>query len=247
VNINRLVGTVTSVTCAALGEVAIGISAGSINLPKSSYAIPVAGFLIAVAIGSLSDRSRNRSAHSPNPTTSPSHPQPELVHVLKGTQKKRNPKKAWTGALLFTVAYAFAITGSASMSSARDETGSARSHTITTSLILLGLSPTLAVVGVWLIRAVRTTLIFSATGITLSDAGGEHLLRWDQATNFHTLKPFVLTVYLVAEPVDGSDYFLGPWGFDKSRGLIRICDLTLAGIKPSDVDGAIRFWRSHAY
>src|SRR5580704_2932332 len=97
-NINRLAGTVTSATCAMLGEVAISISAGSINLPKSSYVVPVGGFVIAVIIVCLSDRSgdlqsRHRTEHSSVSAGSSG----ELVHVLRGTQKKRNSTRLRIG------------------------------------------------------------------------------------------------------------------------------------------------------
>jgi hypothetical protein len=79
-----------------LGEVAIGVSAGSIDLPKTSYAIPVGGFVIAVLIASVSDRpgTRERSRRgTENPATSAGAGH-ERVHVLKGTQKTRKP---WNG------------------------------------------------------------------------------------------------------------------------------------------------------
>lgn len=246
-NVNRLVSTVTSATCAVVGEVAINVSAGSIDLPKSSYAVPVAGFVLAVIIVGLSDRTGTREPRRRSESsTVPAGSGRERIHVLKGTQKKRKNSRAVGGIALFFAAYAFALIGAGVMSSARHDTGAVRSQALIAAFVFLGLSPAVAVLGVWLFRAVRTTLTFSSAGITLSDAEGDHVLRWDQARNFHTLKPFVLTVYLVAEPVDGSEYFLGPWGFDKGRGLIRVCDLTLAGIKPSDVDGALRFWRDYA-
>ncbi len=99
----------------------------------------------------------------------------------------------------------------------------------------MALGLTCTAIAVWIIKGVKVYLNFSKDGITLRDKRGRFLLGWDAASNFHTLKPFILTEYLVAEPRRGGEWFIGPWQLDDG-GLIRICDLTEQLSRPVDED-----------
>jgi hypothetical protein len=239
----RFASVAASAVLVVIGEIAIAVSASSVADQKSySYLIPVAAFILAVAITAITDYRRDEKSKSTRTDrTNSSTPASEKTHVLRGSRRqKRRGIIVTTGALLVFGAYIAFFWGLAyTIGTSRVQQDLAVGIPLMTCSII-GLT-----LGIALCRGVRISLTFSSEGITLTDASGRRLIRWDQATNFHTMKPLFFTWYLVAESVPGSDYFLGPWGFDDTNDLIRICDLTASGISRSDVDGALRYWRKY--
>lgn len=237
---NRLAGLAASAILVVIGEIAIAVTASSVALPKKySYLIPVAAFIVAVILTAVPDSRREQKSRG-NRRAPAGYPVPpgEKIHVLRGRRQKRPSGQALAGVGLLGTAYLMFVFGLALL------VGTSRLHqNPAVGAPLLCASIMAVVCGITLCCGVRISLTFSSEGVMLTDARGHHLLSWDQATNLHTMKPFLLTVYLVAEPVPGSEYFLGPWGFDRTNNLIRVCDLTASGISRSDVDGALQYWR----
>jgi hypothetical protein len=240
--VNRMARLGASAIIVVIGEIAIAVTASSVALPKRyPYLIPVTAFTVAVILTAVSDsrreqkfRPRRRDRSSPQVSAD------EKIHVLRGKRQRRPGSQVLAGYGSLCTAYLTFLFGLALV------TGTSRIHQSPAAGVLLLCASVVAVAfGVTLCRGLRISLTFSSEGVLLTDARGRHLLRWTQATNFHTMRPFLLAIYLVAEPVPGSEYFLGPWGFDRANNLIRVCDLTAFGISRSDVDGALQYWRAH--
>jgi hypothetical protein len=164
-----------------------------------------------------------------------------VAHVLEG-DVKRSSKRNVRVAPAIGLAGCILIAIGKNLSTWRDWDG--LGHHPTAGAIIVALGFTALAYGVFLRRRRRTRLGFGPQGITLESPDAAGYLHWDEASEYRTMKSGLLRGrFLVATPVPGSLHFLGPWELDESNNVIRICDLTSAGIDSDKVGAAIDYWR----
>jgi hypothetical protein len=229
---------VPSAILTVVGEVAVN----TVSIPKKYSLVPIGGLVLAILVTIALNLPADgvpsgRKTWSGNTNNGGR----QKVEVIEGSVvQKRTRTPRWHIGFLFFYLSCFMIIGASLYMHGSPKLELTRNAAV--GLALLGVSPVLIAVAIVLIRGMRPSLAFSAEGITLTDVKGDHHIPWSQGSNFHTMKPSLLTVYLVATPTPGSRYYLSSWGFDKTNNLIRICDLTACGIRPDRVEAALDNW-----
>lgn len=240
---------------AVLIEVTVAVFASSITVPRKLFLIPPAVLALLVALQVvLSGRS---TRHTPlRRNQDHATPRPGGKHEIKGLPARKNSRQREAGITFLIMAGSIFTVGGLAL----DGVAYRKEDTIP-YIVVFALSVPCALLGLWLIAGFRTCLVFSAAGITVL-AGGVILprdhprrrnLRWNEAVSFQIKRydcefddddNFVDGTWLVAKPIQGSEWFRQRWDFDETRKVILICNLTKAGITPSAVSSAIAYWTS---
>jgi hypothetical protein len=216
---------------AILSDVIINLIANSIELPKEYYIAPV-GFVFLVAVTTVVRSPRDRETTGDR-SARRAVGRDSSRYILRGNRDRFPYASFFLGIASMFVFFIFA---GLAIDFAANEHHAQRSPLLASIFSILAIAS--AALYLWMIMGVRVLLIFTEDGITLRNIKGRHFIGWDDATNFRTERP-VFSAFLVATPVKGSTYFLGPWDYDKENNIIKICNLSLVGIALGAVDGAL--------
>jgi hypothetical protein len=216
----------------------VNVVSAPLVVPRKYYLIALSGLLgvitLTAIVGSFDSPPRLRKSQSNATPTSNSD-----VQVLEGARIQRRSQSVGWSLLAIPCVFSTMLTGEAGIAYS---VGTSRlKSNIPMGLILIGFCVLSLAIALWVFHGVRTRLQFSNEGIILSDIRGKYSLRWTDATNFRTIRRF-FSNFLVADPAPDSSWFIGPWKFDQIENVIKICNLSQAGIDVGKVDYALKYW-----
>jgi hypothetical protein len=239
----RVSKLVVGALIAVVAEVLVNVIAAAVRVPQQYFLLIPGSLILLVVLAivldlDLPDGHLTLSLHKSRASSS-SWERSGEAQVVEGKRQRRTDGIGWS---LASVSFAFAVMllvplGIIAM------VGTSKVHrNIPQGSAMLTAGFFLFAVAEWAYVGVRSRLIFSREGICLVELSGKKFIRWDEATNFRTLKPFLITVFLVADSVPGSRWFEERWDYDEKRGVIRLCDLTALSISPGRVNAALEYW-----